>query len=181
MAYVPQQPFLFPATIRDNIAYGISTACPMSVQEAVTQAAKASGIHDFIISLPDGYDTVVGDGGQALSGGQAQLVNIARALARRPRLIILDEPSSALDPESAAHVRETLALFTRSSSWQQDGMAVVVATHSIEMMRIATKVLVLNEGFTVEQGTYGDLMARRRHLWRLVNQPKENIFAPNNT
>ncbi|KAG6119393.1 hypothetical protein E4U13_007770 [Claviceps humidiphila] len=181
MAYVPQQPFLFPATIRDNIAYGISTACPMSVQEVVTQAAKASGIHDFIISLPDGYDTVVGDGGQALSGGQAQLVNIARALARRPRLIILDEPSSALDPESAAHVRETLALFTQSPSWQQDGMAVVVATHSIEMMRMATEILVLNEGFMVEQGTYGDLMARRRHLWRLVNQPKENVFAPNDT
>ncbi|KAG5960994.1 hypothetical protein E4U56_004077 [Claviceps arundinis] len=182
MAYVPQQPFLFPATIRDNIAYGISTACPMSVQEVVTQAAKASGIHDFIISLPDGYDTVVGDGGQALSGGQAQLVNIARALARRPRLIILDEPSSALDPESAAHVRETLALFTQSPSWQQDGMAVIVATHSIEMMRMATEILVLNEGFMVEQGTYGDLMARRRHLWRLVNQPpKENVFAPNDT
>ncbi|KAG5957512.1 hypothetical protein E4U58_005923 [Claviceps cyperi] len=112
MAYVPQQPFLFPATIRDNIAYNISTACPMSVQEVVTQAAKASAIHDLIISLPDGYDTVVGGGGQALSGGQAQLVNIARALARRPCLIILDEPSSALDPESAAHVRKTLALFT---------------------------------------------------------------------
>lgn len=179
MAYVPQQPFLFPATIRDNIAYGISTTCPLSVQEIVTQAAQASGIHDFIISLPDGYDTLVGDGGQALSGGQAQLVNIARALARRPCLLILDEPSSALDPESTLHVCKALkSLVRRSPCWQQDGgMALVVATHSVDMMQIADEVVVLHKGCKVEQGTYGDLMASRSHLWRLVHQSKQDQVA----
>ncbi|KAG6002324.1 hypothetical protein E4U21_003239 [Claviceps maximensis] len=171
MAYVPQQPFLFPATIRENIAYGIaSTTCPMSIQETVTKAAQASGIHDFIISLPNGYDTIVGDGGQALSGGQAQLVNIARAVARRPRLLVLDEPSSALDSESALDVCNALTSLIRSPGRQQDGMALVVATHSVEMMQMADEVVVLEKGCKVEQGAYSDLMASRGHLWNLFNQ-----------
>ncbi|KAG5985468.1 hypothetical protein E4U55_000030 [Claviceps digitariae] len=172
MAYVPQQPFLFPATIRDNIAYGIAATCPISVQEIVTQAAKVSGIHDFIVSLPDGYDTIVGDGGQALSGGQAQLVNIARALARRPRLLVLDEPSSALDSESTSDICKALKSLIQSSCWQQDGMAVVVATHSVDMMQMADEVVVLDKGCKVEQGTYGDLMANRGHLWELFHQSR---------
>lgn len=170
MAYVPQQPFLFPATIRDNIAYGVSSTCPNLVQEAVVQAAQSSGIHKFIVSLPDGYDTVVGDGGQALSGGQAQLVNIARALAKRPRLLILDEPTSGLDSESALDVRTALRSLIRSPCWQEDGMALVIATHSIEMIQMAAEVVVLDKGVKVEQGTYGTLMASRSHLWRLINE-----------
>ncbi|QUC18991.1 uncharacterized protein UV8b_03232 [Ustilaginoidea virens] len=169
MAYVPQAPFLFPGTIRENIAYGIQSTCPGALQKAVTEASKAAGIHDFIVSLPDGYSTVVGDGGQALSGGQAQRVNIARALARKPRLLVLDEPTSALDPESTSTFREMIGCLMRTGHEECAGMAVVVATHSVEMMQMVDEVVVLEGGRKVEQGRYDDLVARQDHLWRLVN------------
>ncbi|KAM0335558.1 hypothetical protein ACHAQA_000606 [Verticillium albo-atrum] len=127
MAFVPQAPFLFPASIADNIAYGISELSPLRSQTSINRAAHATGIHEFIMSLPEGYSTVIGEGGQTLSGGQAQRVCIARALARRPKLLVMDEPTSALDAETAETVRNTIrslmAHIGLSSVFPEDGVA----------------------------------------------------------
>ncbi|KFA54160.1 hypothetical protein S40293_06290 [Stachybotrys chartarum IBT 40293] len=151
MAYVPQTPFLFPASIADNIAYGLAGATP----QAIRRAARDADIHDFIASLPSGYDTLVGDGGQALSGGQAQRVNIARALVRDPQLLVLDEPTSALDAAGAASVRATIHALARGRG---PARAIVMVTHSAEMMRVADSIVVLDNGAKVDEGGFDDLV-----------------------
>ncbi|TKA81196.1 hypothetical protein B0A55_02632 [Friedmanniomyces simplex] len=105
---VLQTPTLFAATVAENIAYGLDDGSPYNNLDAVIDAAQQAGIHDFVTSLPLGYDTLIGDGGMGLSGGQAQRVAIARALVRKPSVLVLDEATSALDVESAALVRQTI-------------------------------------------------------------------------
>lgn len=169
MAYVPQAPFLFPATIAENIAYGMTESSPLRRRENLTLAARAAGLHDFIASLPEGYDTLVGDGGQTLSGGQAQRLSIARALARKPALLVLDEPTSALDAESAEMIRQTIQELVERSKQTSAGMAIVVVTHSREMMAIADRIVMLEEGVKVEEGSYQGLMAKRGKFAELVS------------
>ncbi|OTB02678.1 hypothetical protein M426DRAFT_13282 [Hypoxylon sp. CI-4A] len=186
IGYVPQSPFLFPSSIAANIAYGLPEGSSLRSLDNLKQAAKEANIHDFIHSLPAGYDTIVGDGGQAISGGQAQRICIARALARRPRLLVLDEPTSALDAESAEAVRytiESLMQSSRASVHEQDDvdgshnarrvvheeLSVVVVTHSKEMMRVANRIVVIDQGRVVEAGSYDDLFARRGKFAELVS------------
>lgn len=165
MAYVPQSPFVFPASIADNITYGLPDDSPLRHSSQVCRATDAAGLHDWIVSLPDGYDTLVGDGGQGLSGGQAQRLSIARALVRRPKLLVLDEPTSALDVENAHAIRQALRSITETAS----DVAVVLVTHSWEMMRSADSILMLGEGaVVVEEGTYDELRARRGDFAKLV-------------
>ncbi|KAM0282797.1 hypothetical protein ACHAQH_002801 [Verticillium albo-atrum] len=159
MAFVPQAPFLFPASIAENIVYGLSDASPLRSQVNLDRAARAAGIHDFVMSLPEGYGTVVGEGGQTLSGGQAQRVCIARALARRPKLLVMDEPTSALDAETAETVRGTIRGLVSEAG--KTGMAVVVVTHAREMMQLAERILVLEDGGVVEEGGYEELKGRK--------------------
>ncbi|KAK0712842.1 P-loop containing nucleoside triphosphate hydrolase protein [Lasiosphaeria miniovina] len=130
---------------------------------AAAHAARQAGIHDFIASLPAGYDTAVGEGGQAVSGGQAQRLSIARALARRPRLLVLDEPTSALDAAAAEGVRRVVRDLVSESVRGGDGsgMAVVVITHSKEMMRVADTIAMVDQGTVVETACW-----RRRVDWR---------------
>ncbi|KAM0643175.1 hypothetical protein ACHAQF_002834 [Verticillium nonalfalfae] len=158
MAYVPQAPFLFPASIAENIAYGLPDASPLRSQASLDHAARAAGIHDFVISLPGGYGTLIGEGGQTLSGGQAQRVCIARALARRPKLLVMDEPTSALDAETAEMVKGTIRGLIAEAS--KSGMAVVIVTHAREMMQLAERILVLEDGSVVEEGTCEELRGR---------------------
>ncbi|PGH28022.1 hypothetical protein AJ80_00277 [Polytolypa hystricis UAMH7299] len=154
---VPQQPTLFPTSIRANISYGLDASSPLNTFETIQAAATAAGIHDFIISLPDGYETVIGDNSIGLSGGQAQRLVIARALIRRPRILVLDEATSNLDAESAKVVRETVMRLMESSEMKT---TVVIITHAREMMQISDKVVVVDGGRVVEEGAYGALMGK---------------------
>ncbi|KAF4451515.1 hypothetical protein F53441_5524 [Fusarium austroafricanum] len=165
MAYVPQTPFLFPATIAENIIYGLGELSPLRQFPNILSAARAAGIHEFITTLPDGYNTRVGDGGQALSGGQAQRLSIARALIRKPRFLVLDEPTSALDAESAEMIRRTMQKIAKKA---RRDMAVVVVTHSKEMMAIADRIIVLEDGVNVEEGTYHELLQERGTFAQLI-------------
>lgn len=171
MAYVPQSPYLFPATIADNISYGLPDTSLLRSRESIAQAAESAGIHNWISSLPAGYDTLVGDGGHTLSGGQAQRVCIARALVRRPRLLVLDEPTSALDAESADIIRQTIRSLRLGKVCAGDrGMSIVMVTHSREMMGVADWIIMLGEGGGVlEEGKFGQLYGEKGPFWRLVS------------
>ncbi|KAH8170444.1 ABC transporter transmembrane region domain-containing protein [Sarocladium implicatum] len=167
VAYVSQTPFLFPASIADNIAYGLPQDSTSRGMNAVARAAEAAGLHTFISSLPNGYTTIVGDGGQTLSGGQAQRVNIARALIRRPQLLVMDEPTSALDNESAELIRQTIRDLIFQSKRMRSEMAIVLVTHSREMMTVADNIVVMDAGRVVEEGMYPQLWSQGglfRHL-----------------
>ncbi|GAD98462.1 ABC a-pheromone efflux pump AtrD [Paecilomyces variotii No. 5] len=171
MAVVPQQPALFPDTITANIAYGLDSPSPFHTPDNIRSAAKAVGIDDFILSLPEGYSTIVGDGGLNLSGGQTQLLTIARALVRKPRILVLDEVTSSLDAVSAGVVRQTV----RKLVAERRELTVIIISHSREMMEIADKVVVMEQGAIVEEGSYSVLMQRKEgSLRRLVDDAKGN-------
>lgn len=170
IAIVPQTPVLLPGTVRDNITYGLDATSPLATSSAITAAAQQAGIHDFIVSLPQGYATVLGDGGLFVSGGQAQRIVIARALVRRPRILILDEATSALDVESAELIRRSVKRIIEGGR-EKRKMTVIVVTHAREMMEFADHVVVMEEGSVVEQGGFEELMRLqgRGRLWALLN------------
>ncbi|KAL3466068.1 P-loop containing nucleoside triphosphate hydrolase protein [Aspergillus heterothallicus] len=173
IAAVSQTPTLFPATIQENIAYGLPTSSPLRTLLNVRAAATAAGIDDFISSLPNGYQTVIGDGGVGLSGGQAQRVVIARALVREPQVLVLDEATSALDPGSAETVRRTV----RGLVEAREGLTVLIITHAREMMEIAGRVVVLDEGKVVETGSFRALARRRNGKLRALIGEEETARA----
>ncbi|MBX3082010.1 MAG: ABC transporter ATP-binding protein [Anaerolineae bacterium] len=145
---VPQETVLFGGTIRENILYGRLEA---SEQEMI-EAAKAANAHDFIMELPDKYETVVGERGIKLSGGQRQRVAIARAILKNPRILLLDEATSSLDNESEELVQEAL------DHLMQHRTTVIIA-HRLSTIKIAHRICVLDHGKIVELGTHEDLMA----------------------
>lgn len=168
IAVVSQAPTLFPASVADNIAYGLRAADACASRSSVRAAARSAGIEEFVDSLPDGFDTLIGDGGGVgLSGGQAQRVAIARALCRRPDVLVLDEATSALDVENARVVRATIRRLVKGRS-QEDGggggvvgMTVVIITHAREMMEVADRVIMLDQGRLVEEGSFAELSRRK--------------------
>ena len=156
VALVPQHPNIFPASAADNIAYGLQSTSPLAAPAAVVHAATLAGLDPFLRSLPQGYHTMLGDGGSALSGGQAQRLGLARALARRPEVLVLDEPTSALDVENARGVRDLLGRLVR-----EEGVTVVCVTHSWEMMKALGHVVVMGDGRVVEEGSWEELVSIR--------------------
>ena len=203
MAIVSQTPTIFPGTIASNISYGLSPSDPLASMHSIRAAADAAGVSDFIDSLPNGYATLIGEGGTGLSGGQAQRVAIARALVRRPDILILDEATSALDVASAGVVRDTIRNLVRSAAarvgststsprsrsgrfWAEEvlkgkeregkRMTVVIITHAREMMAIAEHVVMLDKGRVVEQGSFGELKRKKGGAFgRLLRGEREEV------
>lgn len=171
IAIVSQQPNIFPGSIFANISYGMEKTSALSSVSEIRAAAQAAGIHDFIMSLPRSYFTVIGDGGIGLSGGQKQRVVIARALFRQPQVLILDEATSSLDPEGAEVVRQTVKQLVS----ERRGLTVIIITHSKEMIEIADHVVVLDQGVVVEDGPYCVLSQRvGGKLHELINDSQES-------
>jgi ABC-type multidrug transport system fused ATPase/permease subunit len=148
-AVVSQQAFLFNTTIRQNIAYGK----PDATQEQIEAAARAANIHDFIVAQPGGYDTVVGERGSNLSGGQMQRITIARAIVRDPAILFLDEATSALDSENEELVQRALDNLRR-------GRTSFVIAHRLSTIVAADIIVVLDHGRVVEQGSHAELLAK---------------------
>ena len=168
VALVAQDVFLFHGTVRDNIAYGRPEASDADVEAA----ARIAEAHDFIVELPDGYDTIVGERGQKLSGGQRQRLSIARALLTDAPVLILDEATSAVDNETEAAIQRSLA------SVASDHTLVVIA-HRLSTIRHADRIYVLDSGRVIESGTHDELVDHPgiyRSLWSV--QTGEAVASP---
>ena len=145
---VQQDVYLFAGTVMDNILYGR----PDASREEVIEAAKKANAHDFIMELPDGYDTDIGQRGGKLSGGQEHRLSIARVFLKDPRILIFDEATSALDNESERIVQESLESLAKERT-------TFVIAHRLSTIRNAERILVLTEKGIEEQGTHEELMA----------------------
>jgi len=145
---VNQEPFLFHDTIRANLRYG----APAATDAEIEQAARAANIHDFIAALPYGYDTIVGERGYRLSGGEKQRVAIARALLKDPAILILDEATSSVDAATERAIQDALERLTR-------GRTVLAIAHRLSTVLKADVIVVLDHGSVVEQGTHAELIA----------------------
>ncbi len=157
MGVVLQETFLFKGTIYDNIAY----AKPGCDPETVLAASKAAGAHGFIMRLPDGYDTVIGENGHTLSGGERQRISIARALLHDPKILILDEATASLDTETEKNIQDTLQKLIK------DRTTIAIA-HRLSTLRNATFLVVLDKGTVAETGTHEELMRKKGIYYGLV-------------
>ncbi len=165
---VQQDVFLFGATIRDNIAYGAMDAA----FEDVVKAAKVAQLHDHIMSLPDGYDTFVGERGATLSGGQRQRMSIARTILLDPPILILDDSTSSVDVETERLIHEAMTNVMK-------GRTTFVIAHRLSTVREADQIMVLNDGEVVERGTHAELMAHRGIYWNIYElqlRPQEELL-----
>ena len=162
---VPQETVLFNGSVYDNILYGRLDA----TREEVEAAAKAANAHDFIMQLPNGYETMLGDRGMNISGGQRQRISIARAILKNPQILILDEATSALDTESERVVQEALDRL-------MVGRTSFVIAHRLSTIKNADKIMVLEKGQLIEQGNHDELMAMDglyAHLYKIQYRSKE--------
>ncbi|MCK5443424.1 MAG: ATP-binding cassette domain-containing protein, partial [Maribacter sp.] len=157
MGLVTQDSILFNTTVRSNISMGKEDAS----NEEIIEAAKIANAHEFIMELPNGYDTNIGDSGNKLSGGQKQRLSIARAVLKNPPIMILDEATSALDTESERLVQDALEKMMRNRT------SIVIA-HRLSTIQNANAIVVLQKGEIVEQGTHAELLAKNGVYRKLV-------------
>jgi len=153
---VLQEPFLFFGTIADNIAYGL----PDATRDDIVAAARAAHAHEFILRMPQGYDSLVGERGQGLSGGERQRISIARALLINPRILILDEATSAVDTETEKEIQNALDNLVR-------GRTTIAIAHRLSTLRKADRLVVMDKGLIVEEGTHDALIESQGAYWRL--------------
>ena len=146
---VQQDVYLFGGSIKENIAYGK----PDASMDEIIQAAKNANIHDFIMDLPDGYDTFVGERGTRLSGGQKQRISIARVFLKNPPILILDEATSALDNESERHIQKSLEALSKNRT-------TITIAHRLSTIKHADEILVVNDHTIKERGTHQELIQK---------------------
>ena len=153
---VLQDSILFGTTIRENISYGKHDATIEEIEEAARQAHA----HEFITTLPEGYDTIIGERGSTLSGGQRQRISLARTIIKRPSILILDEPTSAVDAESARLIEEAVKRL-------QEGKTCLVIVHQFSSIKNFDQILVLRQGKLVEKGTHAELLSLKGYYYQL--------------
>ncbi len=167
IAVVSQETYLFVGTVFDNIKY----AKPDATYEEIVSASKIAGAHDFIIRLPDGYDTKIGFGNKDLSGGERQRVSIARAILKDPKILILDEATSAMDTETERRIQNALNHLSQ-------GRTTIMIAHRLSTLRDADKLIVIENGKMPEQGTHKELLAQKgiyHKLYKLQMEAMKNI------
>ena len=150
ISMVFQNVYLFRDTIRNNIKFGI----PDASEEQMIAAAKKARCHDFIMALPDGYDTVIGEGGSSLSGGEKQRISIARAMLKDAPIVILDEATASIDPENEHLIQEAISALTH-------GKTIITIAHRLATIENADQILVIDGGTVVQKGTHKELLAQK--------------------
>ena len=161
---VLQEPFLFFGTIAENIAYGK----PDATREEIMKAARAAHAHDFILRLPQGYDSMVGERGQGLSGGERQRISIARALLIDPRILILDEATASVDSETEKEIQKALDNLVA-------GRTTIAIVHRLSTLQRANRLVVMDRGKVVEEGPHDELMAKEGAYYRLYQAQARNV------
>ena len=159
---VPQESVVFHTTVRENLLI----AKPDATDEEIVAACRASQLHSLVESLPDGYETVVGEMGHRLSGGERQRLAIARAVLKQPKFLIMDEPTSSLDSITERSIRDALASMRSGDSHP----TIIVIAHRLSTILSADKILVLDEGCCVDSGTHEELLSRCRLYQRLYEE-----------
>ena len=164
ISMVFQSVYLFADTIENNIKFG----CPDATHEQVVEAAKKACCHDFISALPDGYDTVIGEGGGTLSGGEKQRISIARAMLKDAPIIILDEATSSVDPENEDELQRAIEALTHDKT-------IIMIAHRLKTVRNADQILVLDNAHIVQRGTHAELIKQKGLYADFVSARQEAI------
>lgn len=159
---VLQETFLFDGTVAENIAYSKPDATPLEIM----RAAKIANAHDFIVRMPDGCDTRVGERGHRLSGGEKQRIAIARAIVHDPRILILDEATASVDTETERQIQEAIARLVK-------GRTTFAIAHRLSTLREADRLVVLDKGGIAESGTHEELLEKKGVYFKLVEAQKE--------
>ena len=152
-----QKVYLFHDTIENNIRFGN----PSATQEEIIEAAKKARCHDFIMALPDGYETVIGEGGTTLSGGEKQRISIARAILKNANIVILDEATASIDPENEHLIQQAISELTI-------GKTVIVIAHRLATIEHADQILVVDKGQVVQKGTHQQLVQQEGLYRRFI-------------